>query len=414
MSNKLVEPHGGSGLSISVLTGEALDCEQKRARSLPKVHISHRAMGDLLMICTGAFSPLRGFMTKEDWKSVCGEMLLTDGCFWPIPVTLDIAEAEFGSVSVGDEVALIPPGTEEAAAEMTITEKFVLDSSEKGYECECVFRGHGKDSLTGFRENALERHPGVKMVLQQHDHYLAGPIRLLNSGDVMSGRPDLFLTPQQTRTIFTERNWSNVAALQLRNPMHRSHEYLCKTALEVCDGVLIHSLAGRLKPGDIPANVRIRCIDKLIEKYFVPRNVIHAAYPLDMRYAGPREALLHAVFRQNHGCSKMIIGRDHAGVGKFYTEYEAQEIFDRIPTPKKEGYALKCTPLKIDMAFYCTKCDGMATSRTCPHEEQFQITISGTRVREILSGGGSVSPKLIRPEIAEILEKYYQNENLGA
>jgi sulfate adenylyltransferase len=214
------------------------------------------------------------------------------------------------------------------------------------------------------------------------------------------------MRPAESRKIFAERGWSEVAALQLRNPMHRSHEYLCKIAVEVCDGVFIHSLVGNLKPGDIPADVRVKCIDVLVKKYFVEDKVLQGGYPLDMRYAGPREALLHATFRQNYGCSRMIIGRDHAGVGDFYGMFEAQTIFDKIPKPAG-GKGLLCTPLKIDWTFYCTKCDGMASLRTCPHGKEDRVLLSGTALRKGLSEGTTIPDHFGREEVLDILREYY-------
>ena len=217
----------------------------------------------------------------------------------------------------------------------------------------------------------------------------------------------IYMRPEESRKIFEERGWREVAALQLRNPMHRSHEYLCKIAVEVCDGVYIHSLVGNLKPGDIPAETRVKCIDALVKNYFVEGNVVQGGYPLDMRYAGPREGLLHATFRQNYGCSRMIIGRDHAGVGDFYGMFEAQTIFDKIPKPQEPGKALLCTPLKIDWTFYCYKCDGMASLRTCPHTKDDRVILSGTMLRKGLSEGTSIPDHFGRDEVLDILREYY-------
>ena len=219
--------------------------------------------------------------------------------------------------------------------------------------------------------------------------------------------PGVYMTPAQLRAKMDERGWKNVAALQLRNPMHRSHEYLAKLGVEVCDGVVIHSLVGALKPGDIPAEVRVKCIDTLVQKYFVPEHVIQAGYPLDMRYAGPREALLHATFRQNYGINRQLVGRDHAGVGDFYGMFEAQEIFDKIPTPAEEGKRLLCEPMKIDWTFYCKKCDGMASMRTCPHSKEDRVILSGTKLRKMLSEGAEVPDHFGREEVLAILREYY-------
>lgn len=244
------------------------------------------------------------------------------------------------------------------------------------------------------------------MVMEQKAISLAGPVKVLSEAEYPSQYPGVYMRPAESRKIFSERGWNDVAALQLRNPMHRSHEYLCKIAVEVCDGVFIHSLVGNLKPGDIPADVRVKCIDALVKNYFVEDKVVQGGYPLDMRYAGPREALLHATFRQNYGCSKMIIGRDHAGVGDFYGMFEAQTIFDKIPKPAG-GKALLCAPLKIDWTFYCYKCDGMASLRTCPHGKTDRVLLSGTALRKGLSEGTPIADHFGREEVLVILREYY-------
>jgi sulfate adenylyltransferase len=268
--------------------------------------------------------------------------------------------------------------------------------------------GEGEDSVGGkFWEVAMEDHPGVQMVMSQKDINLAGPVKVLSEGDFPERFPGVYMSPAQSRKIFEDRGWSTVAALQLRNPMHRSHEHLAKIAADVCDGVFIHSLVGSLKPGDIPAEVRIKCIDTLINGYFVKENIVQGGYPLDMRYAGPREALLHATFRQNYGVSRMIIGRDHAGVGDFYGLFEAQTIFDKIPQPEDDGKRLLCEPLKIDWTFYCYKCDGMASLRTCPHSDEDRVKLSGTKLRKALSEGTPVADHFGREEVLVILREYY-------
>jgi sulfate adenylyltransferase len=245
-------------------------------------------------------------------------------------------------------------------------------------------------------------HPGVKMVMEQGEVNLAGPVKVLSQGGFPEKYGDEFLTPAQTREMFKKNGWSTVAAFQTRNPMHRSHEYLAKIAVETCDGVLIHSLLGKLKPGDIPADVRSKAIGVLIEKYFVKNTVIQAGYPLDMRYAGPREALLHALFRQNYGCSHLIVGRDHAGVGSYYGPFDAHHIFDEIPKD-----ALETKPLKIDWTFWCYQCGGMASARTCPHDEKDRLLLSGTKLRKMLSEGGDVPAEFSRPEVLTVLRAYY-------
>jgi sulfate adenylyltransferase len=264
--------------------------------------------------------------------------------------------------------------------------------------------------MSVFKTTALD-HPGVKLVMQQGDINLAGPVKVLSDGGFKSKYGALFMTPAETRAEFERLGWSRVAAFQTRNPMHRSHEYLAKVAIETCDGVLVHSLLGALKPGDIPAEVRTRAIGVLIEKYFRPGTVVQAGYPLDMRYAGPREALLHALFRQNYGCSHQIVGRDHAGVGSYYGPFDAHKIFDEIPRD-----ALETQPLKMDVTFWCYKCGGMASGRTCAHTVADQLQVSGTQLRKWLSAGGPVPAEFSRPEVLEVLRAYYAalEEKAGA
>src|SRR5262249_36354055 len=244
-------------------------------------------------------------------------------------------------------------------------------------------------------------HPGVAMVLRQHQFNLAGPVKVLSDGGFKSKYAALFMTPDETRAEFQRLGWTRVAAFQTRNPMHRSHEHLVKMALGICDGVLVHSLLGALKAGDIPAEVRIRAISALIEKYFAAGTVVQAGYPLDMRYAGPREALLHALFRQNYGCSHLIVGRDHAGVGNYYGPYDAQRIFDEIPAD-----ALETRPLKMDEYFWCYRCAGMACASTCSHARQDRLLVSGTQLRKWLGERPHVPPEFSRPQVPQLLPTY--------
>jgi len=403
--SKLVPPHGGKGLVCCLLEGDALKAELEKAKGLKQVEISSRAKGDLIMMGIGGFSPLDGFMGKADWKSVCEKMLLADGTFWPVPITLDISAEDAAAIKPGQEVALVRNG--ETMATMKVDEIYEMDEAAKKFECENVFKGHGEDSEK-FWDVAPNDHPGVKMVLAQKPFNMAGKVKVLSQGEFPVKFNGVYKTPAELRAEIEKRGWSKVAALQLRNPMHRSHEYLAKLAVEVCDGVVIHSLVGALKPGDIPAEVRVKCIDTLIDKYFVKENVIQAGYPLDMRYAGPREGLLHATFRQNYGVNRQIIGRDHAGVGDFYGMFEAQEIFDKIPQPAEEGKRLLCEPLKIDWTFYCVKCDGMASMRTCPHTKEDRVILSGTKLRKFLSEGKEIPDHFGRPEVLTILRAYYE------
>ncbi|WP_457577774.1 sulfate adenylyltransferase [Desulfomarina sp.] len=404
--SKLVAPHGGKGLVCALLEGAERDAELKKAAELKQIEISDRAKGDLIMMGIGGFSPLTGFMKKADWKGVCENFQMADGTFWPVPITLDVTAADAAEIAEGSEIALVKDG--EVFATMLVEEKYEMTEADKKWECEKVFMGEGEESVDGkFWEIAPEDHPGVIMVMNQKDVNLAGPVKVLSEGEYPAEYPGVYLKPAETRAMFDERGWSNVAALQLRNPMHRSHEFLAKIAVEVCDGVLIHSLIGNLKPGDIPAETRVKAIDILIENYFVKEHVINAGYPLDMRYAGPREGLLHATFRQNYGVNNMLIGRDHAGVGDFYGLFEAQEIFDRIPTTGDEGKDLQCKPMKIDWTFYCHKCDGMASLRTCPHDKESRVILSGTKLRKALSEGAEIVDHFGRDEVLEHLKEYY-------
>jgi len=385
--SKLVSPHGGGELKPLLLEGTALEDEKARAASLPQIRISSREAGDLIMLGIGGFTPLDGFMTHADWKGVCDNYQMANGLFWPIPITLSTDNDTANGIHEGSDIALISDETGELMATMTVTEKYGID---KEHECQQVYK-----------TTDLE-HPGVKMVMAQGDVNLAGPVKVLSTGDFETKYADLFLTPAQTRALFESKGWSTVAAFQTRNPMHRSHEYLAKIAIEICDGVLIHSLLGKLKPGDIPADVRAKAIGTLTENYFVKDTVVQAGYPLDMRYAGPREALLHALFRQNYGCSHLIVGRDHAGVGDYYGPFDAHAIFDEIPAD-----SLKTQPLKIDWTFWCNKCEGMASMKTCPHGDDDRLLLSGTKLRKALSEGTDVPDHFSRPEVLEILRAYY-------
>jgi len=385
--SKLVNPHGGGSLKPLLLQGTALTEEKKRAQNFPKVRISSRESGDLIMLGIGGFTPLDGFMTHADWEEVCDGMKMTNGLFWPIPITLSTDKATAEGIKTGSEVALVDSESGEIMATMKVTEKYTID---KAHECMMVYK-----------TTDLE-HPGVKMVMEQGEVNLAGPVKVLSQGGFPEKYGDEFLTPAQTREMFKKNGWSTVAAFQTRNPMHRSHEYLARVAVETCDGVLIHSLLGKLKPGDIPADVRSKAIGTLIENYFVKNTVIQAGYPLDMRYAGPREALLHALFRQNYGCSHLIVGRDHAGVGSYYGPFDAHHIFDQIPKD-----ALETKPLKIDWTFWCYQCGGMASARTCPHDEKDRLLLSGTKLRKWLSEVAEVPAEFSRPEVLAILREYY-------
>jgi sulfate adenylyltransferase len=393
----LVPPHGSPELKPLLLEGAALEAELKTAEGLKKVPLTSRETGDLIMLGIGGFTPLDGFMGEADWKGVCDDMKMPskDGLFWPIPITLSATQELADSIEIGEEVALWDPEHEEFMATMKVTEKYTID---KAHECQRVYT-----------TTDLE-HPGVKMVMEQADVNLAGPVKVLSESFFPEEFEGLYQRPAESRKMFSDNGWSTVAALQLRNPMHGSHAYLAWVAIEVCDGVYIHQLVGKLKPGDIPANVRVKAINALVENYFRKERVAMAGYPLDMRYAGPREALLHAVFRQNYGCSHLIVGRDHAGVGDYYGPFDAQKIFLEIPPD-----ALQLKPLCMDWTFYCYDCE------TCPHESkaviddegQYQggsrLLLSGTMLRKLMSEGKQVPAEFSKPEVIAVLKDYYDN-----
>lgn len=387
----LVTPHGGGPLKPLLLEGAALQAALERAGTLKRVPVTSREAGDLIMLGIGGFTPLDGFMGQADWQGVCDDMRTAAGLFWPIPITLSTDAATADTLNVGEDVALFDTERGETLAILTLAEKYRID---KAHECRQVFR------------TTDEAHPGVKMVMAQGEVNLGGRVQVLSQGGFPEQYGALYMTPAQTRAEFIRRGWKRVAAFQTRNPMHRSHEYLAKIAVEVCDGVMVHSLLGKLKPGDIPAEVRQDAISQLIDKYFVKNTVIQSGYPLDMRYAGPREALLHALFRQNYGCAFLIVGRDHAGVGDYYGPFDAQHIFDEIPAD-----ALQTQPLKIDWTFHCDACGGMASAKTCPHDPAHRLLLSGTKLRKLLSEGEDVPVNFSRPEVLAVLRRYY--ESLG-
>ena len=386
----LVNPHGKEKkLKPLLLSPAQVAEEKKRAKELTVVTMTSRETADLIMMGIGGFTPLDGFMGHDDWKGSCSDdMKLTDGTFWPIPVTMSVNQGKADSIKVGQEVLLVDEETEEMMGTMKVTEKYKID---KKWECKQVFTTDDMD------------HPGVQMVMGQEAVNLAGTVKVWSEGPFPKQYPGLYMRPWETRKMFEDKGWETIAALQLRNPMHRSHEYLAKIAIEICDGILIHQLLGKLKPGDIPAEVRTEAINVLTQHYFVKDTSIQSGYPLDMRYAGPREALFHAVFRQNFGCSHLIVGRDHAGVGEYYGPFDAQKIFTKIPKD-----ALELKPLNIDWTFYCHKCDGMASMRTCCHGKEDRLMLSGTMLRKMLSEDMEVPDHFSRPEVLTVLRKYYR------
>lgn len=383
----LISPYGGK-LKPLLLQGDSLREAVEKAHSLVKVQMTSRERDDLIMMGIGAFSPLDGFMGKRDWKGVCDEMRMADGTFWPIPITLSVDKGIAHSLKEGQEIALLDKETNEVMGIMTIEEKYEID---KGYECKQVFKTDDP------------RHPGVAKVMAQGEVNLGGPVKVISEGEYPRRFKGVYATPEETRRLFQEKGWKSIAALQLRNPMHRSHEYIAKIALELCDGLFIHQLLGRLKEDDLPSEVRIKCVEVLVDHYFPKDRVVQKGYPLEMRYGGPREALLHAIFRQNYGATHLIVGRDHAGVGNYYGPYEAQEIFDHIPSD-----TLLIKPLKIEWTFYCYKCKGMASYKTCPHPEEDHLKLSGSVLRKKLASGESIPEEFSRPEVLQILIDYYQ------
>ena len=391
---KLVPPHGSDSLKPLLLPETERAEELARAATLRKVALDSRAVSDVFMLAMGAYTPLDGFMGHADWKGSCRDMRLASGVFWPIPITLPVARELADAIGAEEEVALVDAEGGGILAIMRVREKYQID---KAFECEHVYR------------TTDPKHPGVAKVLAQGEVNLAGPVRVLGEGEYPAKYPDLYIRPAEARAMFLERGWSQVAAFQTRNPMHRSHEYLVKIAVEVSDGVFIHQVLGKLKEGDIPAEVRTRAIQAMIDNYFREGTVIQAGYPIEMRYAGPREALLHAVIRQNFGCSHLIVGRDHAGVGSYYGPFDAHHIFDELWPG-----ALVLKPLKIDVTFYCRKCYGMATARTCPHDPKEHISISGTQQRAMLSSNAEIPPEFSRPEVVAILREYYAGLRQGS
>ena len=380
---KLVPPHGSSNLKPLALSSDEALLEKKKSETLTKVICTSREFGDVIMLGVGGFTPLDGFMNRADWQNVCKNMALENGTFWPIPITLSTNDDD---IIEGQEIAIVYEKTNETIATMVVSEKYTID---KELECKEVFQTTNTD------------HPGVAIVMAQGKYNIAGKVKVISDGGFPEQYGELYMTPSETRSYFEEKGWSTIAAFQTRNPMHRSHEYLAKIAIEICDGVMIHSTLGELKPGDIPADVRSEAISTLIENYFVKNTVIQSGYPLDMRYAGPREALLHALFRQNYGCSHLIVGRDHAGVGDYYGPFDAHNIFDEIDAD------LVTKPLKIDWTFWCNKCAGMSSMKTCPHSHEDRLLLSGSKLRHLLSENEEVPENFSRPEVLKILQKYY-------
>lgn len=385
--NKENTPHGGM-LVNRLVTGKEKKVLLERAARLPKIHLNAWEVSDLEMIAIGAFSPLTGFMGSEDYSRVIREKRLTSGLPWTVPITLSVAKPEAEKLKAGDEVALVEEDSKITLAILKLSEKFPHD---KKMEAKHVF---------GTTEEA---HPGVNYLYGMGEILLAGNVSVIDRpphNDFLPYRLD----PKETRQLFQEKGWHRIVGFQTRNPIHRAHEYLQKCALEIVDGLFLHPLVGETKSDDIPADVRMKCYEVLLENYYPKDRVVTAVLPMSMRYAGPREAILHAIVRKNYGCTHFIVGRDHAGVGKYYGTYDAHFIFDEFA----EG-ELGITPLFFDHAFFCKKCGVMGSTKTCPHDAADHVFLSGTKVREMLSQGQLPPAEFSRPEVAKILMAYYQS-----
>jgi len=389
MSDHLITPHGGTLVNRLASDGDAAKLRDE-APGLPKINLTPKQSCDLELIANGGYSPLTGFMGKADFESVCTNMTLAGGDVWAIPVLLSVDKAD--APAVGSRVALFAPNGVLQAI-MTVEETFDHD---KKLEVPNVFRTEDPE------------HPGVEKVLEEGDTCVAGPVEVLTLCVDPEGPEaflDMRLTPAQTRAHFEEKGWSTVVAFQTRNPIHRAHEYCCKVAQETVDGLLIHPLVGETKAGDIPASTRMKSINILADKYFHPDHTAVSVLPAAMRYAGPREAIHHAIMRKNYGCSHFIVGRDHAGVGDYYGTYDAQHIFDEIDLDN-----LGIVPVKLEHAGYSKRYGGMVSQKTLVWEKGDIVFLSGTKVREMLKAGEAPPPEFTRAEVAEILIEWAQSE----
>jgi sulfate adenylyltransferase/3'-phosphoadenosine 5'-phosphosulfate synthase len=380
-SDGQIAPHGGH-LVNRVATREQATDLRVRAASLPKVALTPRAVWDLDMIAVGAFSPLTGFMTEADYSSVVERMRLANGLPWSIPITLSATDEEAATLQPGSEVALIDPDGEVRGV-LSLEEIYRRDVER---EAELVYR------------TTESAHPGVAIIQREGPILLGGPVTALERNILGEPFRPYALDPADTRRAFAEREWHTVVGFQTRNPVHRAHEYLQKCALENADGLLLHPLVGETKDDDIPADVRMRCYEVLLDGYYPKDRVLLSVLPAAMRYAGPREAVLHALVRKNYGCTHFIVGRDHAGVGNYYGTYDAHHIF-RSFAPGELGIQ----PLFFDHAFFCTECNAMASTKTCPHGAESHVVLSGTKVRALLREGQAPPPEFSRPEVAAVL-----------
>ncbi len=385
-----IRPHGGV-LVDRVLPGELREAARERAARMVRVPLGRMALADLELLAVGAYSPLTGFMLKADYDRCVEEMRLTNGLVWSIPITLAVEQELADSIREGEEVALCEG--ERVLAVMEVAEKYPYDREVKEREAREVYR------------TTDEAHPGVARLYRRGDVLLGGDIWLVDwPSAVRTEFPELRHTPAQTRRMFARRGWRSVVGFQTRNPIHRAHEYIQKTALEIVDGLFLHPLVGETKKDDIPADVLIASYQAILRDYYPPERVVLGVFPAAMRYAGPREAIFHALCRKNYGCTHFIVGRDHAGVGNYYGSYDAQNIFDEFP-PDDIGII----PLRFEHAFYCRKCGGVVSAKTCPHGPEDRVFLSGTQVRQMLERGEMLPEEFTRPEVARILLEGVRN-----
>lgn len=384
-------PHGGT-LVNRELEGEALKAAVAHARDLPRLTLDERELSDLEMIGVGALSPLTGFMRRMDYETVVESMRLSDGLIWAMPVTKAVSAAEAASLKPGQEVTLVDEAGN-AMAIMQVTDIYGYDKEREAEKC------------FGTKDAA---HPGVARLYAQGEMLIGGPVQVLRR-PAYSQFGQYRLTPLETRQRFDENGWKTVVGFQTRNPVHRAHEYLQKVALETVDGLLLHPLVGATKSDDVPADVRMQTYEEILAHYYPASRVMLAVFPAAMRYAGPREAVWHAICRKNYGCTHFIVGRDHAGVGNYYGSYDAQVLIDSLP-----AHELGITPVKYEHTFYCRTCGNMASTRTCPHGKEHHVILSGTKVREMLTNGELPPPEFTRPEVARILMDAYRTQAAGA
>jgi len=385
--SELIKPHGGQ-LVHRVLTGEEQEEAVAQARELKKIALNARTLSDLELLAVGAFSPLQGFMGKRDYEGVVYGMRLSCGSLWTLPITLAVSKEEAGELKEGEDMALLD-STGEPVGLLSLEEKFGYDKKEEAWN---VYK------------TDEERHPGVEYLYRRGDTLLGGKVKLMRREPLMPRFETYRLDPKETRENFQQRGWRTVVGFQTRNPIHRSHEYIQKCALELMDGLLIHPLVGKTKLDDIPSEIRLRCYEVLVEHYFSKERVLLSVFPGAMRYAGPREAVFHALVRKNYGCTHFIVGRDAAGVGGYYGPYDAWDLFGRFGREE-----LDITPLFFSETFYCRRCDAVASTKTCPHEGDDHVVLSGTRVRELLGRGEALPEEFTRPEVSEVLGEWSRN-----